>query len=478
MTHASVTIQITPEPSPLTPSWMGEVAAFAQVLTHTAMLKEIQEQVRFARARMGTYELIDFVVVLIGYALSGEPALLSFYERLAPFAEPFMALFGRNQLPHRSTLSRFLAALDQPTVEALRKLFQEDLVARKPFGSPGGMVDRTGQPWWVVDVDGTRATARQHALPQTESLPSPHRRFDQVCTPGYQGRKRGEIVRTRTVVREKHTHQFLGTFGGPGNGDYRGELQQAIEVIKNYATKLGLSSASVLLRLDGLYGDAAPLIDVLTAGLGVIVRSRAYHLLDLEVVQRVLTHVPDHVSTHPESGMTRMLYDCASVPLTPTGPEVRLVIATHPATDAAPAVGVERDGTVYELFVSMLPRRAFTASDVLDLYVHRGSFEAVLADEDKEQEMDRWYSHTPWGQEFAQVLAQWMWNFRLELGQQLSPSELRISAHFSTVVLMRVNGDLLRTSLLELSSLRNSWDFVPDPRCAAFLCIVGLQVIW
>jgi hypothetical protein len=41
-------------------------------------------------------------------------------------------------------------------------------------------------------------------------------------------------------------------------------------VVTSYATKLGLSTASVLLRLDGLYGDAAPLIDVLTAGLGVI----------------------------------------------------------------------------------------------------------------------------------------------------------------------------------------------------------------
>ena len=119
MTHASVTIQITPEPSPSTPSWMGEVAAFAQVLSHMGILKAIQEQVRFARARFGTYDLIDFAVVLIGYILSGEPTLLAFYERLAPFAEAYMALFGRNQLPHRSTLSRFLAALDQPTVEAL-----------------------------------------------------------------------------------------------------------------------------------------------------------------------------------------------------------------------------------------------------------------------------------------------------------------------------------------------------------------------
>jgi hypothetical protein len=174
-----------------------------------------------------------------------------------------------------------------------------------------------------------------------------------------------------------------------------------------------------------LYGDAAPLLDVLSANLTVLVRSRAYHLLDLDVVRRRLVHAPDHVSTHAESGMTRSLYDCASVPLTPAGPNVRLVVAIHPGTSADPAVGVERDGIVYELFVSTLPSPAFTALDILELYLHRGSFETVLADEDKEQEMDRWYSHTPWGQEFAQILAQWAWNIRMELGQQLSQAELR-----------------------------------------------------
>jgi hypothetical protein len=151
MTYSSVTIQITPESKPAMPSWMGEVAAFAHLLTHTGTLKTIQEQVRFAHARFGSYDLVDFVAVLIGYILSGEPTLLAFYERLAPFAEPFMALFDRNRLPHRSTLPRFLAALDQPTVEALRKLFQEDLVARKPFASPGGVMDRkdSNGGWWM-----------------------------------------------------------------------------------------------------------------------------------------------------------------------------------------------------------------------------------------------------------------------------------------------------------------------------------------
>jgi hypothetical protein len=107
------------------------------------------------------------------------------------------------------------------------------------------------------------------------------------------------------------------------------------------------------------------------------------------------------------------------------------VVATHTRTSSDPEVFVERDGIVYELFVSTLPSPAFTAADILELYLHRGSFETVLAAEDKEQEMDRWYSHTPCGQEFAQILAQWVWNLRLELGQQLSPSELR-TTEFAT----------------------------------------------
>jgi hypothetical protein len=80
------------------------------------------------------------------------------------------------------------------------------------------------------------------------------------------------------------------------------------------------------------------------------------------------------------------------------------------------------------------PRRAFTASDVLDLSLHRGSFETVLADEDVEQNADRWYSHTQCGQEFAQILAQWVWNFRLELGQKLSPEDARTTEFAKALV--------------------------------------------
>jgi hypothetical protein len=96
-----------------------------------------------------------------------------------------------------------------------------------------------------------------------DTLPAPHRRFDQVYVPCDQDRKRGEVVRTRTVVLQTHTHQFLDTFGGPGNGDYRGDLRRATQAITSYATKLGVPPTSILVRLDGLYGDAVPLLDIL-----------------------------------------------------------------------------------------------------------------------------------------------------------------------------------------------------------------------
>ncbi len=101
---------------------MGEVAVVAHYLLHLGLLEKIVQEVRFSRKRFGTYDTIDFLCVLIGYALSGEATLKGFYERLTPFATPFMLLFGRSELPSRAALSRFLKALDQATVETLRTL--------------------------------------------------------------------------------------------------------------------------------------------------------------------------------------------------------------------------------------------------------------------------------------------------------------------------------------------------------------------
>ena len=149
-----------------------------------------------------------------------------------------MALFERDRLPSRSALSRFLAALTQVPVDALRTLFLDDLASR-PLSSDkqtGGLLDRAGKTWIVFDIDGTREAARQRALPQSEALPPPSRRLDDVCAPGYTGRKRGQVVRTRTVISQAHTFQWLGSFGNRGNGRYRAELRQDLSAITHYLT--------------------------------------------------------------------------------------------------------------------------------------------------------------------------------------------------------------------------------------------------
>lgn len=198
ITDPSIIIQSSSQAMPCPPPWFGEEVLIAAYLRKQGILSKVCERVHFARPRFGRYEVMDFLAVLFGYAISGERTLEAFYEALKPFADPFMALFGRDRLPSRSALSRWLAALTPPVVEALCTLFLEDGLARPLCADvqEAGLLDRQGTHWTVFDVDGTREAARQRALPRTDDLPAPHRRLDEVCAPGYTGRKRGEVVRT------------------------------------------------------------------------------------------------------------------------------------------------------------------------------------------------------------------------------------------------------------------------------------------
>lgn len=211
----SIIVQALPQSLLSTPPWFGEVALIVQHLRKHELLSAITEHVRFVRRRFGQYEVIDFLAVLFGYTVSGERTLEAFYQRLSPFASAFMALFGHERLPARSTLSRFLAALPPEPVEALRTLFLSDLLARPPVreDEPTGLWDRTGNQWHVFDSDGTREAARQRALPKTPELPVPQRRLRPLCAPGYTERKRGEVVRSRTTILQAHSNFPLTYIG-------------------------------------------------------------------------------------------------------------------------------------------------------------------------------------------------------------------------------------------------------------------------
>src|SRR5207248_6775075 len=127
------------------------------------------------------------------------------------------------------------------------------------------------------------------------------------------GRKRGEVVRTRTVVSQAHTSQWLGSFGNRGNGEYRKELASAWGAIRRYLAANSLPQARALLRLDGLYGTGAVMADL--DGLCFVIRGKDSTVLDHPTVQARLHLPPDAHFSRPESILVRTLYDCPDVPV-------------------------------------------------------------------------------------------------------------------------------------------------------------------
>jgi hypothetical protein len=301
----------------------------------------------------------------------------------------------------------------------------------------GGLGDHQGHRLLVFDVDATRQAARQRALTTAPEFPQPRRRLTKVCASGYLGRKRGEVVRTRTTVLQAHTQQWLGTFSGAGNGDYGAELDAACGVIVTYLHAKGLSPVQALLRLDGLYGTASPLARVQRAGLGFVTRGRDYHLLDHPKVRARLEQPCDMSVQHPETQVRRDLFDVGSIadwlePAPDLTLTCRVIVARQAAPERADKVTMGKliGPFVYELFLTTAPAQCLRVDEIVELYYQRGGFERVLSDEDAEQDPDRWCSCTPHGQQFWQILSQWVWNTRLELGSVVQEAALR-QTHWS-----------------------------------------------
>jgi hypothetical protein len=77
-----------------------------------------------------------------------------------------------------------------------------------------------------------------------------------------------------------HTRQWTGTYAGKGNGDYRDELASALQSITTYVKHFALSPDVALVRLDGQYGDAVVIAQLMLAGVHLVTRGRGYQLLE------------------------------------------------------------------------------------------------------------------------------------------------------------------------------------------------------
>lgn len=429
MTEAGIELTTTEQVNLALPPWLAEVLLLGEYWRRTGLLDRLQTQVKVNRGRMGQYEVCDFVLILLAYAVSGLATLQSFFEQLESVKPVLMSVWQRQRCPVASTLSRFLGDIDARALEQLRTLFEADLLAHG-FNPPqtGGLVDRVGHQFWVFDLDGTHQAARQRTLVQTSSYPEARRRTQAATAPGYSGRKRGELTRTRSALSLTHTSEWLGSFGAAGNGTPGEDLERACGMIGHYLHQHKLAATQAIVRLDGYYGLPRFVNQIQQHQFGYLLRSRDYALLQHGALQARLQATPKQTWTHPESHQVREVFDVGFVDdswVAYSQPIRLIVVRTAHNPNRRHRIGKRIGDFIYELFITSHSQSGLTGPDILSLYYGRAGFEKQLGDEDKETDCDRWCSWQPLGQEFWQILSQWVWNWRLWAGFAHQPQMLR-----------------------------------------------------
>ena len=103
----------------------------------------------------------------------------------------------------------------------------------------------------------------------------------------------------------------LGTFGGRGHGDYRGDLTAALKAIRISLTDWHLLNDQAMVRVDGQEGDGVVIADILATGVQIVGRCRMDSVLDHPAVRLVLARAPVAVVSAPESQIAYELFEAA-----------------------------------------------------------------------------------------------------------------------------------------------------------------------
>ncbi len=81
------------------PEWMGEAVLYGKYWSESGLVERLGERVRVERGRMGQYEVMDYVLLLNSYAISGEASLKEYFSAIKPVSGLVMGLWERERSP-------------------------------------------------------------------------------------------------------------------------------------------------------------------------------------------------------------------------------------------------------------------------------------------------------------------------------------------------------------------------------------------
>jgi hypothetical protein len=82
-----VAVEAGTESVPSIPAWFGEAVLLGKYWLDSGLVGYLEAEVRVVRGRMGRYEVMDFVLLLISDAISREQTIADLYRSLSPVKE-------------------------------------------------------------------------------------------------------------------------------------------------------------------------------------------------------------------------------------------------------------------------------------------------------------------------------------------------------------------------------------------------------
>lgn len=388
--------------------------------------------------REGGFSGGDVVLFLMAYfASTPGSGLKDFYAGAKPWWRHLASIASRRLLPSPPSMSRALSRADHELVRPFgRWLLTESLDIRQLLDHPVAQQrDAKGQVWHVFHFDPTTPALRQRALPAREGFPGAVRRADRLAKPGRSGRKRGEVVFTRSVLQHGGSGLWIDMRVDAGHGEARDQLASAVDAVVHVCNHIHHPPELAVTCCDGQWGGIPSIAAFRAKDTRFVTRCSRYKLLEQPEIRRALRSASWYLVPDSGSGPQRGCADVGWVLLEPGqgtrrsdgteyAPErVRIVVTRYPVSDHVKRHGRGHliDGTVYELFATDLDEESWPAEAVCEAYFARCGQENRFAQEDREFQLDRIYAYEPAGQELASIVGAFVWNWRVLAGFLSNP---------------------------------------------------------
>ena len=369
--------------------------------------------------RAGAYEVCDLLLFLCCFfsASNRGESIASFAERSGELGSELAAIGDRRCWMTQGSVSRAFSAVELGFAQELSKRLlavSSRPVACSPLCAATGYFDGEGAAWWVGHWDTTVNTMRKRALPEGDDLPQPHRHVDDLGSPGYPGRKRGDVQFSRSVLQDAVSAVWLHLDIEPGNGSLRNLISRTADTALAHVggADSELLACSVVV-CDGVGNGHVQSEELYRRGLHFLTRSSEYRLLENKRSMAKLKRGNWCPVEDSRSGPKREALDLGRRTMF-GGADVRVIVSRFRAKPKNQrGTGRTIDGWRYELFITTMPKECWAACDAVTLYYGRTAIENRFAAENREFGLNRVFSYSVPGQTVASAVAMANWNLRV-----------------------------------------------------------------